>query len=87
MDTIDASITGRAPRASTSAGTNNTGRPPVAYTISEFCLEHRISVAYYYKQRKLGLGPREMILGRRRLISAEDAAAWRRARATTTEAA
>ena len=82
MDTIDASTTGRAPRASSSADIETvTSRPPVAYTISEFCLEHKISPAYYYKMRKFGLGPREMILGRRRLVSAEDAAAWRRDRA------
>jgi len=54
--------------------------PPVVYTISEFCHLHHISVALYYKMRKTGDCPREMIVGRRRLISAEAAADWRRAR-------
>ena len=85
MDTIDPTITGRAPRAGISIDTKSTfdaRGPPVAYTIGEFCYAHRISTAYYYKQRKLGFGPQEMILGRRRIISAEAAADWRRARAT-----
>jgi hypothetical protein len=83
MDTIDASITGRAPRAGMSADTKSTfdaRGPPVAYTIAEFCYAHKISQASYYKQRKLGLGPKEMEFGRRRIISAEAAADWRRAR-------
>ena len=70
--TIDPSVTGREPQGSASAD--------LVYTISEFCHRHHVSVAFYYKQRKLGLGPREMVLGRRRLISAEAAAEWRRER-------
>jgi hypothetical protein len=54
--------------------------PPVAYSIAEFCKAHRISEAFFYKLRKAGLGPREMALGTRRLISAEAAAEWRRER-------
>jgi hypothetical protein len=55
--------------------------PPVAYTISEFCKAHRLSESFYYELRQSGCGPREIVLGSRRLISAEDAAAWRRERA------
>jgi hypothetical protein len=43
----------------------------------EFCKAHRISVSYYYELKKLGRAPREMMLGTRRIISAEAAAAWR----------
>ena len=55
-----------------------TGR--AVFTVAEFCHEHHISIALYYKLRKAGLGPREMAVGRRRLISAESAAEWRHAR-------
>jgi hypothetical protein len=34
----------------------------------------------YFKMRAQGLGPREMIVGARKLISQEAARAWRRAR-------
>jgi hypothetical protein len=51
--------------------------PLVAFTIQEFCKAHRISVSYYYELKKLGRAPREIMLGTRRIISAEAAAAWR----------
>lgn len=52
-----------------------------AYSIQQFCAAHGISERYYYKIKKLGLGPREMLVGRKRkLISLEAAAEWRRAR-------
>jgi hypothetical protein len=54
---------------------------PVAFTIAEFCDAHHISESYYYELRAAGLGPREIQLGTRRIISAEDAAAWRAERA------
>jgi hypothetical protein len=56
--------------------------PPV-FTVAEFCQQHHISIALFYKLRKAGLGPREMVVGRRRLISTEAAAEWRRAREAT----
>jgi hypothetical protein len=34
----------------------------------------------YFKMRNQGLGPREMAVGSRRLISQEAAAEWRKAR-------
>jgi hypothetical protein len=51
-----------------------------AFTIAEFCSAHRISQSMYFKMRNLGLGPREMAVGSRRLISQEAAAEWRKAR-------
>jgi hypothetical protein len=61
-------------------------RPPntpiAAYSVPEFCQAHGISVPYYYVMRRKGLAPREMFVGRRRLISMEAAAEWRKARET-----
>jgi hypothetical protein len=51
-----------------------------AFTIAEFCRAHHISQSIYFKMRNLGLGPREMAVGSRRLISQEAAAEWRKAR-------
>ena len=47
------------------------------YTIFQFCGAHNISRSMFYKQMKLGQGPRVMRVGRRRLISYEAAAEWR----------
>ncbi|WMT71897.1 hypothetical protein [Bradyrhizobium sp. Ash2021] len=49
-----------------------------AFTISEFCTRHRISVPLFYKNRKQM--PRTFNIGTRVLISKEAAAAWRRER-------
>ena len=57
--------------------------PPTAravFTVAEFCEAHRISQAKYYEMKKEGWGPVEMEVGRRRLISFEAAAEWRRKR-------
>src|SRR5262245_22152385 len=51
-----------------------------AFSIREFCAAHRISQSMYFKLRNMGLGPREMSVGTRKLISLEAAAAWRRTR-------
>jgi hypothetical protein len=50
-----------------------------AHSIEMFCRKHGFSVAYYYELRKDGLAPREVTIGRRILITKEDAAAWRAA--------
>jgi hypothetical protein len=50
-----------------------------AYTIKGFCEAHSISVSFYFKLKAQGLGPREMRLGTRVLITRESAAIWRRA--------
>lgn len=51
-----------------------------AFTVREFCDAHSISVAFYYVLRQEGLGPREMPLKSKILISYEAAAEWRRQR-------
>ena len=58
------------------------GPPPprAAFTVSEFCVAHRISVAKYYELKKEGWGPVEMVVGRRRVIAVESAERWRRER-------
>lgn len=56
------------------------GESSSAFSIAQFCQMHGISKSYYYLLRQRGEAPRETRLGRRRLISAEAAAAWRRAR-------
>ena len=53
-------------------------RDEEAFTIIQFCEAHHISRSMYYKQVKLGEGPRLMQVGRRRMISNEAAADWRR---------
>jgi hypothetical protein len=55
-------------------------QPRAAFTIPEFCKAHRFSEAKYYEMKKEGWGPVEMKVGRRRLISFEAAAEWRRKR-------
>ena len=63
-------------------------RPPIrcarvplsAYSIREFCAAHRLSESMYFKLRHQGLGPDEMSVGSRRIISVEAAERWRRAR-------
>ena len=52
----------------------------VAFSIREFCSRHGISRAHFYNIRKLGLGPLEMDVGGRKLISIEAEHDWRRAR-------
>jgi hypothetical protein len=51
-----------------------------AFTIDEFCAAHRLSPSLYFKLKADGNGPREMLVGSRRMISAESAARWRRQR-------
>jgi hypothetical protein len=48
-----------------------------ASTLDEFCASHGLSKPMLYKLWKQGIGPKFMIIGSRRLISAESAAAWR----------
>ena len=60
--------------------TYDSTRPPLvaAYTLKEFCEAHRISPAFFYELRKLGLAPRVMRgLGNKQIISGEEAARWR----------
>lgn len=48
-----------------------------AFTISQFCALHNISRSTFYNILKDGQAPVIMRLGRRRLITAEAAQAWR----------
>jgi predicted DNA-binding transcriptional regulator AlpA len=50
-----------------------------ATSIPEFCEAHGISRATFYNLKARGKAPKTMIVGRRRLVSAEAAVAWRRA--------
>jgi hypothetical protein len=51
-----------------------------AQSIGSFCRRNGISESFYFKLKAQGLGPREMRLGSRVLITREAAAAWRRQR-------
>jgi hypothetical protein len=54
--------------------------PPAAYSIPQFCAAHNISESFYFKLQRQGLGPAEMRLGTRVLITQEAAQQWRRER-------
>jgi hypothetical protein len=85
-----AEITGRKARATAKASSEPPpirGPPPLAFSIREFCQAHRISEAMYFKMQAAGSAPRTMTVGRRKLISIEAAAEWRRAREQAAEAA
>jgi len=49
-----------------------------AYSVDEFCRLHQISRAFLYKLWAQGIGPRNMRVGTKRLISREAAIEWRR---------
>ena len=59
----------------------------LAMSIREFCRLHGISEDQFYKMKREGWGPRIMQVGSRTLISAESAAAWRKAREEAAELA
>ena len=50
----------------------------LASSVDVFCEEHDISRSFYYDLQKKNLGPKTMKVGRRRLISHEASAEWRR---------
>lgn len=54
--------------------------PRLALTIKEFCHAFNISESFYRSLRTQGLGPVEMKLGTRTLISMEAADKWRKER-------
>jgi hypothetical protein len=56
-----------------------------AYGVMPFCEAHDISRAMLYKLWKQGKGPKYIAVGRRRLITAEAAAEWRRRMETETD--
>jgi predicted DNA-binding transcriptional regulator AlpA len=56
----------------------------LAFSVSEFCEAHSISRSLFYKLLSNGKGPRLSRVGNRRLVTAEDAAEWRRSLAEGT---
>ncbi len=74
-------------QSSPAAQTKSTLSERLSYTVEEFCELNGISRSGYYKNRAAGIGPREMRVGARVLISKEAAAEWRQAREVSTEAA
>jgi hypothetical protein len=51
-----------------------------AFSVAGFCRRHGLSPATYYKLASEGLAPKSFVVGVRRLVSREAAAAWRRER-------
>jgi hypothetical protein len=49
-----------------------------AFTIAEFCEAHRVSKSWLYLEWAAGRGPRVKQIGVKKIITVEDAAAWRR---------
>jgi hypothetical protein len=56
-----------------------------AFSIQEFCEVHSLSRAKFYLLLKENLAPKLMRVGRRRLISNEAAAEWRKKMESETE--
>ena len=59
--------------------------PLAAFSIKQFSQMHGFSPAMYWKLKSQGLGPVEMKVGRRVLITAEAAERWRRSREEVAE--
>jgi hypothetical protein len=51
-----------------------------AYTIREFCRRHMLTPYMFYKLQRDGQAPNVMVVGGRKLISAEAAKRWRKER-------
>jgi hypothetical protein len=74
--------TGRKPINANAGGAKPPSRGPpqlLAFSIKQFCELHGISLDFYFKLQRRGLGPKVMRVGARTLISQESAAEWRRA--------
>jgi hypothetical protein len=50
----------------------------LAFSVAEFCDSHSLSRGVFYKLLSTNKGPRLSKVGNRTLITAEDAAEWRR---------
>jgi len=55
-----------------------------AWTISQFCARQSFSRGYFYKIKKLGLGPREMNVNGLIRITVEAEAEWKAEREAAT---
>ena len=62
-----------------------TGPKPVS-SVEEFCRDHGFSKTLFYQLEKDGKAPRSMKIGRRRLITSEASAEWRKAMEDATAA-
>lgn len=51
---------------------------PPSYDVDGFCRAHHIARSHFYSMLQQGNGPRIIKLGRRTIISGEEAARWRR---------
>ena len=49
-----------------------------SYSVTEFCHAHGLCRATFYNLRRQGLAPRSFTVGKRRLISQEASAEWRK---------
>jgi predicted DNA-binding transcriptional regulator AlpA len=58
-----------------------------AISVPAFCKAHGISRAHFYNLMKRGKAPRTLVAGRRRLVSDESAAEWRRSMEELADAA
>lgn len=57
-----------------------------AYSVMQFCELHNISRSMFYELLQSGEAPRCMMIRGRRLISVEEALAWREARTRASNA-
>jgi len=57
---------------------------PAVYLIPEFCIAHRMSESFYYKIRKLDLGPEETRTLDHVTVTGAAAKRWRRKREAET---
>jgi hypothetical protein len=55
-----------------------------AFTISEFCARNGFSRGFYYKMKKAGIGPRELVINDLIRITVEAELAWKAERQTAT---
>ena len=58
--------------------------PTAVYSRASFCKAHGLSESFYHKLKNEGLGPDEMRVGSKVLITFESAARWRAAREKAT---
>jgi hypothetical protein len=56
----------------------------LAFSVPKFCAIHGICFGTYWNLKKRGEQPREMLVGRRVLISVEAAKEWRKEREAAT---
>ena len=54
------------------------GQPLSAFTIGGFCTSHGIGKSLFYELKRNGKAPRTIKVGRKRIITVEAAADWRR---------